>query len=91
MVDLVKQLKKLINKCPDIELSNQDIKDLIEKEGDTNFLYTKNKGIEITISEEIVEAVKEAEIIANEEITEHIQECDDEGCECKSVFDDIEE
>lgn len=95
MADLEVSLKRLLNKCPDITLSADDVQDIIDN--GINGVIRRYKGVPEPEVEEVIEKVVEEieefdeEISPEEEVRTHIEECDDEFCECKSVFDEIEE
>lgn len=95
MADLEVTLKRLLNKCPDITLSAEDVQDIIDN--GINGVIRRYKGVPEPIVEEVIEEVVEEieefdeELDSNAEIQTHIEECDDEDCDCKSVFDEIEE
>jgi hypothetical protein len=79
MVELEPALKRLLKLCPDITLSPSDIQKLVD--GKTNEVVSayKNQGKPV----EIVVEEPEEEFIEEEEVETHINECDDDGCECR--------
>jgi len=85
----IKDLKRLIRLCPKINLSNKDIKEIIESESYNNCIakYTK-KNPRNQVEEEIVVVTANhqednREIDNDEELAEHRTECEDDSCACK--------
>lgn len=92
-----KDLTRLLKLCPEITLTFKDIQTIID-DGDFNACISKykNGGKEVVVKEEVKEKItiqtEEPEDVFDdeEELADHIVECNDKECECKGVFDQIE-
>jgi hypothetical protein len=86
-----KDLTRLLKLCPEITLTFKDIQQIID-DGDFNACISKykNGGVPVVVKEEVVEEVPIEEFDDDEELADHLVECEDETCECKGVFDQIE-
>lgn len=97
MADLIKSLTRLLALCPDITLTAKDIQEVIDSNGSFNACISthKNGGVPVEVVEVVVEELEELEVPTSkfdeeEELADHLVECEDDECECKGVFDQIE-
>ena len=94
MGEFEQKLSQLLLDCPEVTLTASDIQDIIDN--GLNGVIRRYRGVKEEVApavEAVVEEIEEfdEEIDTNAEIQTHIEECTDEFCECKSVFDEIEE
>lgn len=93
MADLIKSLTRLLALCPDITLTAKDIQEVIDSNGSFNACISKHKngGIPVPVVEAVVEEIQKVEEVIieeefdqEEELADHMVECEDDECDCKS-------
>lgn len=94
MTDFEHQIKRILKLCPNIVLTAKDLQTVLdENTWNTIVVNYKAKNSKIEPKEEKIETIEipDEGFDDEKELAEHIVECDDKTCECKSVFDEPEQ